>query len=878
MAQQQYYRPQRRGSNDVYDDPGFSAPTAPSAQSASVSSGAGKTLSNIDEALAANATQGAKPGGGGLSPGSLDQQEKGIGHGALGKAGHDLEGHFVKAALGPEAGAALTGIEKLKHALGGNKENRRRTALIGGGTTGTVGIVALLFMALLPYKLDLMIQHIEDRFSATSQEALSNVEENMFDAYLRKHVFPSLGANCPSTRRTKSCVDPASFKGKNPVVQVYKRWAQGNAEGLLADKGVEFRRTGFGKTATIEIKIQGRAPQVLDLKRDVFTQIDSGEARQAFKDIFAGETRYKQLWYRWKLRDIKHKYGALECVIACSLQRKWNDTVTDKKKAFTAYFAQRVLEPHSAALSLALQCLIDTSCDPNKVSSDPNDPEHGAPESDYERNLQQTMQQYAAKFGDDSLKDILKSVNDLLEKGLTRFMVEQIAGAAAGKLVGKEAAKETVGEIAGKAVPVIGWINLAAEIVGGAASLGSKIHKLSYVTKIPAYIGMYTMFRTVVDEQRSGFTDPTELGSFNNALAPSANGPGAETSPEYQSVFENTTNGATALLRTFLPSKAYAATNALQAQSYLNYCDGSNADSTTPGADTKKPIAGGGKVCPEENLGTGSALADSISASIPSVVVEAAHIWNTFIGTPLHFIGNVIGSLISHIPGLSQLSNWAVGLILPILETLLKTLIPNPIHVLMSGARIIDIVIGGADALFNESAHYLLGGQKLTNQQAAAILNQHYSEEKIAFENQSLWARMFDKNSEYSLVGQVALALPTNTQTAVQSSFADLLANPFSQLLHGFSTMFTTDRAFAATQAEPDPYSIDQYGYPAGTVPSDPEQYWSQHCQNNNQTAAWQSQGAGNLNPLTQVPTNNTTDPCLLIDSGTDPNVGGQVF
>lgn len=865
MAKQQFYQPSPPRRNSVYDDeqPG-SIPTKTNTQSAAVSAGADKTLGKIDEVLGANAARGGTPGTEkSLSPSLLKGSETGIAHGAA-------EG-FVKEALGPEASVAL----KLKEALWGNKDKRNRT-LFGGGIAGTViSIFVLLFVAVLPQKISLMIEHLQNRFFATTQSALEAENEKLFDNYLREHVFPGLGPSCPTTKRDKSCVAP--IQGTGPVKAMYEQWRQKNLEGKLAEKyGIEFQKVGVGALAVISVKISTHAVVKLDIDKDIFSQLSNTEARQVLTDALSKETRFKQVFLRFQLRGIMNKYGIRRCVLSfctiANVRNKIADAITDKKRAAVIFIAQRVLAPHFAGLSIAIQCLINTDCNPQNVNANASDTENGAPLSDYEQQLSDEMDQFAAKFGEDSLKGILTSVNDILEKGFARYMIETITAGLAGKLTSDTAASEAAGEVAGKAVPIVGWVNLAAEVVSALKDLGPKLKKMTYVTNIIPMIGMWTTYRTVVDESKSGHVDNAELGSFSDSLGPSNKGPGAETSPLYANLFEsNTSNGGTmSLLQTLLPQKAYA--DAMGSQKYLNFCDGSNPDDPNPANDTKTPVPSGKLICPEESLVAGNTTVSNMSDVIPGPIATIANVWNSTIGKIFKFFGDIFAKL----PGIKQFSDFIGQIIAPLLQLIIKYLIPNPFHTNMSGARNFDVIAGGGDAVGNEAAHNELGGQKLTNVQAAEIVNKEMNQEKQQFDSQSFWARLFDKNSEYSLVGQVALAMPSSLQTSAEASFANLLTDPFTKLIHGFSSIFTTNHAFAATQPIDDPFGIDQYGYPDGTVPDNPEAYWDAHCQDGTQTQNWNSNAAGNLSPLTEVPTNNTTNPCLLIQATT--NSAQQLF
>jgi hypothetical protein len=91
-----------------------------------------------------------------------------------------------------------------------------------------------------------------------------------------------------------------------------------------------------------------------------------------------------------------------------------------------------------------------------------------------------------------------------------------------------------------------------------------------------------------------------------------------------------------------------------------------------------------------------------------------------------------------------------------------------------------------------------------------------------------------------------------------------------------FGSIFA-HKAFAAATPQADPFGITQYGYPANDpiFNEDPETVWEQNnCSvdaNNNDSSAltqqWNQAAAANVDPNTEEPVNNTTDPCLLLES-----------
>jgi len=178
----------------------------------------------------------------------------------------------------------------------------------------------------------------------------------------------------------------------------------------------------------------------------------------------------------------------------------------------------------------------------------------------------------------------------------------------------------------------------------------------------------------------------------------------------------------------------------------------------------------------------------------------------------------------------------------------------------------------------------------LTPQQTADLINDQESESQVAFASKSVFHRMFDTADTHSLVSKVALSLPSNTTTAMQGSFAALIKNPFSQLIHGFSSFFARPRTFAA--AQDDPFGIAQFGYALDDpmLQMNPDILTDAYCQNLNNL--WVDHdvkidpSSGAILSSTPLPTDgdpvygidvhHTTNPCMLEQTTTGS--AGAIF
>jgi hypothetical protein len=759
-----------------------------------------------------------------------------------------------------------------------NLHKNRRKLLIGGSVFG--GLTTLIiaaFFALIPLKVASIVTNLEQHFYASINQASSKESETLLSSYLKRHVFPNLTnkGKCASTAVSRSCVLPIT--GNNPVSRLYDGWRQSKIENKLANKyGIEFGRDRFNN---IYMKAPGLPTEgtnlgsVSELEKsnvDIFDspQVSRSQARTAVRDALSNETRYKQVMMRVKIGKLmEEKYGVKRCVIACDARDKFSDKLATKKRAATLKVVERIIEPRSTLLGIAIKCFIDPQCTPDKVADNsPESPEsNGAPENVAERDTSEALRESRRAFGGKSL-DALAAAFDAKNEGktFTEYFVKEV-------LI-KLGVKQGVATSAGDAVPIIGWVNLAATATSSTAHAGSKVKAFRYAMAVGSAVPLWSMFQSVTSEQKSGHVDAAELGSFADMLGPSSTtengGSGAEESPLYQTL-NNSSGTGTSVASLLLPS-TFATTAVATSRHYS--------------CDHKKSVPKGKLVCPEETFTNGGELeliTSAVSDAIPGPVVTLADFWTHGPGTAIAALGGVISGIagkVCIVPGISNICDTAKSLVAsavgPIFTWIAKSLFPTIITTTMNGGRTFNIIAGGADAAANTFAHIGLGGGLLSAVAANNIRSQALAADQQSFERQPLFARMFSTDTPYSLVSRVAVAMPTGS-VATSGKIADLL-NPLTSLSRVFSSIFSAPRAFADTALAEDPFGQAQYGFTDAQIPNDPEAYYSQHCMDGSQTDSWNAAAAANINPDTGETQNTTTNPCLLIKATVDSS--GHLF
>lgn len=791
-----------------------------------------------------------------------------------------------------EASLAIKTMQRIR----GTTSKHKKGLLIGGGAGG--GFIALLiaiFFALIPLKIENIVNNLQSKFFATSENAVNNETQSLFDNYITSRVLP--GYKSCGTTISKGC--SARQFGSNPVSSLYKSWANARLENKLAsDYGIEFRYDSNAKAWFL--KAPGTAGAGDNIGADgekldsEFQRADRPALRGVVSSAMQNETKWKQVLYRYKVgRLLEEKYGIERCIIFCGVKDSLAGKVADQKIAAKLYLVQRVITPRDQTLGIALECLLSnctaTDTQPN---SDPAAPaENGAAgNTEVDTNVSSGLRDLAANYNitdEASLKALETTYSDIADQGFQKYLtttaLEPIIGdVAAGKV--------------SDAIPIAGWINLAAQIVNAGNNSSGSLKKLRYVVNASAAVSLYMMYRTYADEIHTGHVTATEVGSMTDSLGPGNSGnsndpivggtAGAEGAPLYQSLIDGNNSGSTtASLLGFISPKVYAASSSAPSGSGTYLCNNG------------KPVPAGQLICSEESLGGGNSYAnvihDFLNTPGVGVITTLAQVWNDTIGKAFNVLNGVIGSLFKAAssvadltcdipfspgipPGYCAAKNLVTSGISTIVEGVTKWLIPSPFSSNMSGGRTFDMMAAGADVAGNDTAHTVLGGQQLTPQQTADITNSQENQAQQQFNQQSFFARIFSTTSQYSLVSRLAMDIPIgNMSSLIQNSFTGLISNPFNKILNNFGSILS-GKVNALAPASSDPFGVTQYGYPAGTIPADPETYWDAHCSDNSaqgyqndqdfKNSSWNG-GAANSAPDSQtgMPVNTTTNPCMLI-------------
>ena len=774
------------------------------------------------------------------------------------------------------------GGQGLKSGLINAVRQNKKGLLVGGGAAGgIVTIILVLIMSMIPLKIESIVSNLQSHFFSSSENAVQKESENMLSKYITRYVLPGL-STCGGSTIDRSCYTKISGT-KNPITNLYKAWSNARLENKLAtDYGLEFRAVKSGSTTKYYMKAPGILQKggedittIASGSGDIFKEVDNAQVRQTVKDALSGETKWKQVMYRFKVgRLLEEKYGIKRCMFFCGTRDAFSKIVGEKKNAARLYLVQRVLKPLDVSKAVIITCLLDTTCQPTSTKPTTVDPAvngelGGAAENPQtDTAIRTSLEALAAKMGVEDTATIEKLVKDyttISEKGFAAYGLDKILVAVG---LGNVSSQAT------DALPIIGQIKLVANIISDIHKLGPAIKKIGYISNAAAAVGLYMEYRTYADEIHTGHVDPTELGSMVNSLGPSNNSGStspelggtaeAENTPLYSNLMGGGNSGTPSLATLFTPNVFAATTTPVATNSPTYLCNNG------------KPVPVGQLVCPEEAIGKGSTITNILQTinSVPGVGIlsSLANIVSTVTGT----ITNLVGSLVTAIPGINSLSAIISKVISPVMSFVVNQLIPSPIGSNMSGGRTFDMMALGADVSGNDFAHTGLGGQLLTPAQVSEINAQQQNQALASFKQTSFFARIFNTSNHFSLISKLAMDLPSgNIAVIADYALADVLNLPLTILSTTSSLFYPHVAAQLSPQA--DPFGVPQYGYPTGTIPTDPSTYWQQNCTNPDSqnpsliggqtTQNWNQASTQNLDPNNEMPSNNTTDPCLLIEA-----------
>lgn len=620
------------------------------------------------------------------------------------------------------------------------------------------------FFALLPVKLVHVAENLQDRFLSMGQSAVEERSERLMGRYLRKHVLPNVkNGTCKSTV-DRNCVS-RNIEGNNPASKLFNAWRESNFETKLASEyGVEFYKDGGGVSlrtkaipdgVNIDDFIDGNSDNLFESKN----LRGRTNVRNSYIDAIQDKSRLKQSWNRFKVGTLlEKKYGLKRCVFACDSRDNFADWKDNKKRAFKMALIYRVVEPNTQAYSAIIECLMNSSC-----AERGSDGKTGVPIDETtlaEDNVDNITRKLTQKFGRESADEIIGVADAILKKGVMAHIIETVISKVFGKAAGT-----TTTTVAGKAVPIVGWIDLAVTLFDLARNGKKVIAAARFAMIASTAVPTFYLLLSHANEIKSGRVEPEIIESAMASLnPPETDEQGAEISPLFNEIM-----GGEAPAVSFFNQRVYAA-------------DGSST--STPQNEIMKcndsrEISPSRLVCEEESLGISNSFLDKLDDFMGNfgIVDIFVSVWNSVVRPVYNAVENIIGwvvsQAVSQLPGINGLIARGGDLIIGILKILFNL----PEVDKMSGAQFINSVGAGAAVTGVQSASYGIGASSLSKAQVVAIADKQYEQKQYAFRQKSLFSRLASRSEGKSLISQVALVMPGNTR-GLQKSAVNLALNP----------------------------------------------------------------------------------------------------
>lgn len=840
MARQEFKQPQppRRDDDDAFGDDQGWKPAHDFRHSSELSKNAGNAIDDIDKLLAEEQGTSAAASSDSGSDGEDDKAPKDADElkDDEEKTADDTVGKGYRASGSSKKDAKKK--NKFEATMRGNSKLKKRIAIAGAAAGGSIFAGIIVFLAMLPLKIEHIVTNLETNFMAGSNNAIAKETRNLYSRYLVTQVMPGISSGRCHSTIDANCVG-AITGSDGPVKQLFTGWKQAHLEQKMAKNyGIVIRSSGGGGNR-FTLSLNGHDYNIMN-NEDIFnlqdtkTGLSTNEVRNLVSsrldEGLSDETFWKKTYVRFKVWSLlKTKYGVPHCLFACTARDNFKDWKSNASLGFKAMLARNVLGNLNSNLGVVGQCVL-AGADFCNTALDPASPEDDTRLSPAQKKIKQQLLDAAEKYGTEKVADLIKQAEGISKDGVAKTLTRTITTNIAERFAG-EAVSSTVGDTAVKAIPVIGWVFMAARVVNLADKIGPMVRYMGYAANASAAVSTFELVNTMSSEMKSGHTTAALQGSFADALSTDT--------PYIQSIMGSSSTTHTASI-------------------FDNFFGTTYADSVT--SNTEDPCQGGagkgagGLLCPEEDIAAGNSTTDEISSiagSIPGlsqlggVISKVGEIVSGAIGpvfdTACHTVGYIVGcpAILDYAGNkIQDFTTWLTG---KLITSPFEQDVPDPKTASaglgtvggLTPGRITDIAGIGAHVAGSDSCQTELGCAQISQSAMTNIRNQELQKDKVAFDSMPLFARMFDTNSSYSLISRMAMDMPTSSLDAGNGLESTLL-NPLQTFASAFDNMFASgSMAFAApTASQSAADGVKDVGYTDDQIPANPDQFFDQNCTN----------------------------------------------
>lgn len=664
-----------------------------------------------------------------------------------------------------------------------------------GGIIGVVvGLFMLVLMIIIPNLLSFEVpslMNLLNRFRGAAVERISD----SFGRKINNQVMAS------AFGKKRGAVD---YRDNSPLARILE------TEGLeerFREVGIEVEDAG-DRGVTIRFRGQeigtGRTPSDIDnLIRNAPDSV-SGPLNDALSravSVKAWSKRIAANWIKAKF-DIK-RYGVQEKEPEEEEEGRKEDRETRERRRVQATREAQLRQDFDKFLSVSFNtfnCFMGeggADCDPTDVNRD--------------------KEQERAEGADEEARRGQEAVRDTIEESADELVDEAPETNTSGRNSSNMIEKLT-GKLAGiagtKAIPYIGWADLAATIIVRIDQIArnDSIVKISAQAKGQLSGYMFGSFSGMGDQ----FKDAGMSAAYMGILANQMNG--AEQSTAFQYASGNGIKGEQ------MPELFKL--NLTNPDGVINGVQ-QILDNTSTTILITNPILYGTAYAWYYTIGWAlRAGGDAVGGLAFSAVCKVQDIRNGII----EFFGG--GGFIDFV----REQNYLIADCDDLEETMteiLKTILPKLLPLLglgfdplVSGPLLFNILDMGGNFSFNQFCQES-GCRKLTPEQASIQQSNALAAQKEEFMNQPLSERLFSRDTHYSAVNQLAFAMPSGLGDSVTSSLGSIFKLPqiaASQL----STTASASTLEAGGVPYKNLYGMDEYGATEADLNKDlPEQFFN---------------------------------------------------
>ncbi len=661
----------------------------------------------------------------------------------------------------------------------------KRYASVGGIAAALMGGLFLLFISLIPLKLQFVIQNIQQKVADVPQYAVERRLEYLTSDYLLKQM----GARSAVTGDN-------IYLGNSFVDTLYTNWKAVDYEKLIFDDmGIQIEkvdsvgRRGEASSWRVTSDLGGRYDGLFDIDGKLTNKLNSKEMRRLIKDASIDKTKSHQVLKRYNMRRVlRRKYGVRSWRVFESTRESVRQTYLEKKFGLYKTLIENTVGRVSERYGLYLTCLLKagTNCSNIRKGVATNTDVGTTGNTDEDTDAHSKGQTEAENAADRKNSRVTTAITDVLGSG------DPDAPNFVDNLV-KSLRKFTLKKFMGFFVSGVGLLEVFSQIDSAIES--GAISTIVADKNAQLYVGYATTFLTINDQMTSGEAiDSKDIAAVFEILE------GFEESPVYQAEFGGLSDSNRVLAAASIPRD----------------CDGDGIDETvlSPGelvCDNKKVVINAEETFTENEYYQGfSTIISTYRASAGKIVHFVLDITDKAVDV-------VVGDLITEVMGTLGVDKF--------LQTAFEFVFNWIFGATVTGAETRGDAYDAIRAGIEIDSYELMeddqfgGGGMLLNSEQIAQLDQHLdTERQTEKNNRSFFARIFSINKD-SLLVLLVMEIPTNI-ASFTNNIARLPLNILSTSQNLFAFIVTPGAVAQTSGFTSNPFSVLQTGY---TLDSNPE-------------------------------------------------------